>query len=216
VIRAQTLSLRNRDFVSAAKETGDSSLRLIFFEILPNEVSLIAASFVGTVLYAIGTSVALAFLGLADENSWTLGTMLYWAQSQSALQINAWWWFVPPGLCVAILAAGLVLLNFGIDELGNPRLRDAAGGSRIGRRRWRPADPTPVLQSLSDQRPGRVRAFAHSFSRQSITTRPAPPSSASSASSARSRVQPSTRRDAGRSSGRGSGLETGLETGGTR
>ncbi|MHB8293087.1 MAG: ABC transporter permease [Acidimicrobiales bacterium] len=168
VIRAQTLSLRNRDFVSAATETGDSLLRLVFFEILPNEVSLIAASFVGTVLYAIGTSVALAFLGLADESRWTLGTMLYWAQSQSALQINAWWWFVPPGFCVAILAAGLVLLNFGIDELGNPRLRDAAGGSRIGRRHWRPADPTPVLQSLADERPGRVRAFAHSISRQSL------------------------------------------------
>jgi len=166
VIRAQTLSLRNRDFVAAARETGDSRIRLIFFEILPNEVSLIAASFVGTVLYAIGTSVALAFLGLADENSWSLGTMLYWAQSQSALQINAWWWFIPPGLCVALIAAGLVLLNFGIDELGNPRLRDVAGGSRTGRRRWRPADPTPVLLGPIPATPRTVGAFLHSFTRQ--------------------------------------------------
>jgi len=168
VIRAQTLSLRNRDFVSAARETGDSSWRIIFFEILPNEVSLIAASFVSTVIYAIGTSVALAFLGLADENSWTLGTMLYWAQSQSALQANAWWWFIPPGLAVAFLAAGLVLLNFGIDELGNPRLRDAAGGSRIDGRRWRPADPTPVLHLAA---PGRSSSggFLRSFSRRSVT-----------------------------------------------
>jgi peptide/nickel transport system permease protein len=167
VIRAQTLTLANRDFVAAARETGDSNLRLIFFEVLPNEVSLIAASFVGTVLYAIGTSVALAFLGLADLNSWTLGTMLYWAQSQSALQADAWWWFIPPGLCVAVIAAGLVLLNFGIDELGNPRLRDAAGGSRIGGRRWRPADPTPVLRSGAVSR-GRISSVLHSFSRQSL------------------------------------------------
>ncbi|MHB1508689.1 MAG: ABC transporter permease [Acidimicrobiales bacterium] len=167
VIRAQTMSIRGRDFVAAARETGDSTFRLIFFEVLPNEVSLIAASFVGTVLFAIATSVALAFLGLADLNSWTLGTMLYWAQSQSALQANAWWWFVPPGLCVAVLAAGLVLLNFGIDELGNPRLRDAAGGSRIAGRRWRPSDPTPVLH-ISAQRSGRLAGLVHSFSRRSM------------------------------------------------
>lgn len=166
VIRAQTLSIRSRDFVAAARETGDSTFRLIFFEILPNEVSLIASSFVGTVLYAIGTSVALAFLGLADLNSWTLGTMLYWAQSQSAIQINAWWWFIPPGLCVAILGMGLVLLNFGIDELGNPRLRDAAGGSKTGVRRWRPADPTPVVGFNEAQR-GRLSSFLYSFSRRS-------------------------------------------------
>lgn len=166
VIRAQTLSLRNRDFVAAARETGDSALRLIFFEILPNEASLIAASFVSTVVFAIGTSVALAFLGVADLNEWTLGTMLYWAQSQTALQQNAWWWFVPPGVCVAILAAALVLLNFGIDELGNPRLREAAGGSRIGRRRWRPADPTPVLTAPRPR--ARTATFLHSFTRASV------------------------------------------------
>jgi peptide/nickel transport system permease protein len=168
VIRAQTLSIRNRDFVASARETGDSAFRLIFFEILPNEVSLIAASFVSTVIYAVGTSVALAFLGLADENSWTLGTMLYWAEAQSALQVNAWWWFVPPGVCVALLASGLVLLNFGIDELGNPRLRDAAGGSRIEGRRWRPADPTPVLRAGAPAH-GRLAGFLSSFSRRSLT-----------------------------------------------
>lgn len=167
VIRAQTLSIRNRDFVAAARETGDSTLRLIFFEILPNEISLIAASFVGTVLYAIGTSVALAFLGLADLNSWSLGTMLYWAENQSALQINAWWWFLPPGLCVALLAAGLVLLNFGIDEIGNPRLRDTVSESRVGRRHWRPADPTPVLSAFTGPQ-GRLARFLYSFSRASV------------------------------------------------
>jgi peptide/nickel transport system permease protein len=144
VIRAQTLSLRGRDFVAAARESGESSWRIICFEILPNEIGLIAASFVGTVLYAILTSVALAFLGVSNLSSWSYGTMLYWAQNGNAVQLGAWWWWAPPGICVALLGMSLVLLNFGLDELGNPRLRMA--GRRTGRRSWRPSDPTPVLR----------------------------------------------------------------------
>jgi len=144
VIRAQTLSLRGRDFVAAARESGETTRRIIFFEILPNEVGLIAASFVGTVLYAILTSVALAFLGVSDLSHWSYGTMLYWAQNGNAVQLGAWWWYAPPGICVALLGMSLVLLNFGLDELGNPRLR-TAGNVKVGRRTWRPSDPTPVL-----------------------------------------------------------------------
>jgi peptide/nickel transport system permease protein len=166
VIRAQTLAIRNRDFVAAARETGERTWRILAFEIAPNEVSLIAASFVNTVLYAIGTSVALAFIGLTDLNSWSLGTMLYWAESQDALQLGAWWWFVPPGLAVALMGTALVLLNTGIDEFGNPRLRDATSANRISGRRIPPTDPTPVLAELADRGP--VRAFLHSFSRSSL------------------------------------------------
>jgi peptide/nickel transport system permease protein len=167
VIRAQTLAIRNRDFVAAARETGESTWRIIAFEIVPNEVSLIAASFVNTVLYAISSSVALAFIGLADLNSWSLGTMLYWAQSQQALQLGAWWWFVPPGVAVALMGTALVLLNSGIDELGNPRLRDAARAAKIGGHRLRPTGPTPVLASLSAEG-GPVTRFLHSFSRTAL------------------------------------------------
>ena len=167
VIRAQTLAIRNRDFVAASRETGETTWRIIAFEIIPNEVSLIAASFVNTVLYAIGASVALAFIGVADLTSWSLGTMLYWAESQQALQLGAWWWFVPPGLAVALMGTALVLLNTGIDELGNPRLRDAASSSRIAGRWLRPADPTPVLAEVS-QRRGTLARFVHSFSRSSL------------------------------------------------
>ena len=167
VMRAQTLAIRNRDFVAASRETGERTWRIISFEIVPNEVSLIAASFVNTVLYAIGASVALAFIGVADLNSWSLGTMLYWAQSQQALQLGAWWWFVPPGLAVALIGTALVLLNTGIDELGNPRLRDASSASRIAGRWLRPADPTPVLSEISQRRPG-FAGFLHSFSRSSL------------------------------------------------
>ena len=144
VIRAQTLTLRSRDFIAAARETGERTWRIVVFEILPNEVSLIAANFVGTFLYAILTSVALAFIGVANFSTWNLGVMLYWAQLANAFSIGDWWWYVPPGLAAALLGTSLVLLNFGLDELGNPRLRGASGRRRGGRRAWRPTDPTPV------------------------------------------------------------------------
>ena len=166
VIRAQTLALRNRDFIAAARETGESTWRILAFEIVPNEISLITANFVNTVLYAIGASVALAFIGLTDLNTWSLGTILYWAQGQQALQLGAWWWFAPPGLAVALIGTALVLLNTGLDELGNPRLRDASFASRVGGRRLRPADPTPVLAAAPER--GRVAGFLHSFSRQAL------------------------------------------------
>jgi peptide/nickel transport system permease protein len=170
VVRAQTLAIRNRDFVAAARETGESTWRIIAVEIVPNEVSLIAASFVNTVLYAIGASVALAFIGVANLSSWSLGTMLYWSQSAQALQLGAWWWFVPPGLAVALMGTGLVLLNTGIDEFGNPRLRDAARAVRIGGRKQFPADPTPVWQPAEQPRSGLGR-LVHSFSRASLADR---------------------------------------------
>jgi peptide/nickel transport system permease protein len=167
VIRAQTLAIRGRDFIAAARETGESTWRILAFEVVPNQVSLIAANFVNTVLYAIGASVALAFIGLTNLSVWSLGTMLYWAQSQDALQLGAWWWYVPPGLAVAIIGTSLVLLNTGIDELSNPRLRDARNASRIAGHLIRPADPTPVLADFTPRR-GRAAAFLHSFSRASL------------------------------------------------
>ncbi len=148
VIRAQTLALRRRDYVMAARETGERAWRIIVFEIIPNEVSLIAASFIGTALYAILTSVALAFVGIANiSNIDSLGVIFYWAQSQGAVESGWWWWYVAPGVTVALLGMSLVLLNFGLDELGNPRLRDTAGKRSVhGRRHVRPTEPTPVAR----------------------------------------------------------------------
>ncbi len=146
VLRAQTLALRSSDYVAAARETGERTWRILLFEILPNEVNVIAANFVGTVLYAILTSVALSFIGVLNTSQWSLGTMLYWAQSQSAVETGAWWWYAPPGIAVALLGMSLVLLNFGLDELANPRLRDTGRRRTVGGHRWRPADPTPVRQ----------------------------------------------------------------------
>jgi peptide/nickel transport system permease protein len=166
VVRAQAMTIRSRDFIAAARETGERGWRIIFFDIIPNIISLIAASFVNTVLYAVGASVALAFVGLTDPNSWSLGTVLYWAQLGNALQTGAWWWYVPPGLAVAFLGTALVLLNTGIDELSNPRLRDARTATKVAGRRVWPTDPTPVLGEANGH--GGLGGFVRSFSRKSL------------------------------------------------
>ena len=124
VLRAQTLSLKEREFVTAARASGESSLRIIFAEILPNEVALVASTFVGTFVYAVGAEVALEFLGLGNTSQASWGEILYWAQNNGALIVGKWWQFVPAGLCIAVLCAGLTFINFGIDELANPRLRN--------------------------------------------------------------------------------------------
>ncbi len=123
VLRAQTFSMRSREFVTAARASGERTWRLIFFEIFPNELSIVAASFVTTAIQVILAMAGLEFLGFGDSNAVSWGTMLYWAYNSSALLQGAWWWFVPPGLCIALLGAGLALLNFGIDEIADPRLR---------------------------------------------------------------------------------------------
>jgi peptide/nickel transport system permease protein len=148
VLRAQTLSLRRRDFVEAARATGEPAWRIIVFEIMPNLTAIIVSSFVGTVIYAVMTEVALAFIGVQGLYAWNWGAILYWAQSEEALAIGAWWWFVPAGLAIALLGTALSLLNFGIDELVNPRLR-SSGGSRVrdytGRKVRMRVGFTPVL-----------------------------------------------------------------------
>ncbi len=134
VLRAQTLSLRKRDYVQAARVTGESTTRIVWAEIVPNEIPLIAAQFLITVLYAILIQAGLAFLGVGSVTTWSWGTMLYWAQNASALSFGAWWWFVPPGLCLALLGMGLALMNFGVDEIANPRL-STSRLARLARRR---------------------------------------------------------------------------------
>lgn len=123
VLRSQTLSLRSREFVTAARASGEYTWRIIFFEIFPNEIGLVMAGFVSTTIYVVLTWAALEFLGLGDGSIPSWGGILYWAQQAGALGGGLWWWFIPPGACIAILGAGLSLINFGIDEIADPRLR---------------------------------------------------------------------------------------------
>jgi peptide/nickel transport system permease protein len=129
VLRALTLALRNQDFVQAARAVGERTWRIILFEILPNEIAVVAASFLFTVIAAILLYTGLIFLGLGNTNEWSWGLILYWAQNEEALTVGAWWWFIPASLCTALLGTSVGLIGFGIDEFINPRLR-AAGLSR--------------------------------------------------------------------------------------
>jgi peptide/nickel transport system permease protein len=100
----------------------------VLFEILPNLTAIIAAGFVGTVIFAVMTEITLAFIGIGTSE-WNWGAILGWAQSQQALAQGAWWWFIPAGLAIALLGTALALINFGIDEFISPRLRTSGTGS---------------------------------------------------------------------------------------
>lgn len=135
VLRAQTMSLRNRDFVQAARANGEPLHRIIGREMLPNLMALIAASFVGTVTAAILGLTTLSYIGVIPVDTYNWGTILNWASAQGAFRQNQWWWFLPPGLCIAAIGVALSLINFGIDEYVNPRLRSAGERARAMKRR---------------------------------------------------------------------------------
>ncbi len=150
VLRSQMLSLRQKDFVLASRVAGESSIRTVWDEVLPNMTSLVVANFIGATLYALLFGVALQFLGLSDESQVTWGTILYWAQNSDALISGQWNLFVPVGLCIALFGTGLAFTNFAIDEFTNPRLRTERI-SKGQRRTRREAIPTPrLLEAQTD------------------------------------------------------------------
>ncbi|WP_309570778.1 dipeptide/oligopeptide/nickel ABC transporter permease/ATP-binding protein [Deinococcus sp.] len=155
VIRSQALALRNRDFVQAAIVSGERPGRIVFAEMLPNMAGLIAANFFSTSLYAVLSEAGLAFLGFGDVSSVTWGTMLYWAQARGALLQGAWWWIAAPGLLIALLGTAFALLNFGIDEVTNPKIVHSVGATKVLRRRKKEREApattgTPALLAIRD------------------------------------------------------------------
>lgn len=128
--RAQTLSLRHREFVVAARMVGEPAWRIIFVEILPNLVPLIGINIVGSIIYAIVAQTTLEYLGFGDPLNVTWGTMLYNAQNSSAIIIGAWWDIGAPAAGIALVGLGLALLNFTFDEIANPQLRSGPALSR--------------------------------------------------------------------------------------
>jgi len=155
-LRAQTLSLRNRDFVEASRVSGEGRARIMFVEILPNLVPIIAASFLFTTISAVYAYVSIAFLGLAGSPTgsppglWNWGEMLREGLANNAVRGGWWWWWAPPGICVALLGTGLALVNFGIDEFINPRLRTAGLTAKAARKagiKTGTLAATPVIKS---------------------------------------------------------------------
>ena len=128
--RAQSLALKNREFVVAARMVGEPAWRIIFVEILPNLVPLIGINIVGSIIYAIVAQTTLEYLGFGDPLNVTWGTMLYNAQNSSAIIIGAWWDIGAPAIGIALVGLGLALLNFTFDEIANPQLRSGPALSR--------------------------------------------------------------------------------------
>jgi peptide/nickel transport system permease protein len=135
-LRAQALSLRNRDFLNAAKVRGERPLYIICVEIIPTMTSLLVAAFLTNALYAVLFSAGLQFIGLGDPNVTSWGTMLYWAENNEAFQV-APLWIIAPGLCIIALGAAFALLNYAFDEIGNPALRSARSIQRVRAQRAR-------------------------------------------------------------------------------
>jgi peptide/nickel transport system permease protein len=130
ILRGQALSLKSRDFILAAKASGESTMRIVFGELVPNMISRIAAAFVLVFYIALLTDAGLEFLGLGDQSKTSWGVTLYWAQTNSTVLQGEWWPFFFPGAALAFTVLGLVLLLAGIDEFSNPRLRTERTGRR--------------------------------------------------------------------------------------
>ena len=124
VIRSQASTLRSREFVTSAVFSGERLARVVFREILPNMTSLVAGSFFAAATAAVMAEASLEFLGLGDTNTVSWGTILYYAQQQNSLLTGQWVLVFAPGLAIALLAVSFTLINFGVDALSNPRLRE--------------------------------------------------------------------------------------------
>jgi peptide/nickel transport system permease protein len=123
-IRAQTFSLVARDFVSLARLSGQGSVKVIAREIAPNMSSYLFLVFILLFGGSILIAATLDFLGLGPSQVMSLGLMMNTAVSNAALQLGYWWWFIPPGLAITCIVGGLYVMNVGLDEVFNPKLRE--------------------------------------------------------------------------------------------
>jgi peptide/nickel transport system permease protein len=123
LIRAQVLSMRTSGYVQMAQLSGASTPHIMFREMLPNLVPYLFGSFIANVTTSIVTAVGLEVLGLGPQRIPTLGRTIYEAINAGALIQNLWWWWGIPTLLLAVMFIGLLLINLGLDEISNPRLR---------------------------------------------------------------------------------------------
>jgi peptide/nickel transport system permease protein len=114
-----------RDFVDLARLSGEKPLKIIFTEIAPNMASYLFMTFILMFGGSILTAATLDFLGLGPTQGISLGTMMNMAVLWSALILKMWWWFVPPGLAITAIVGSLYIMNVGLDEIFNPKLRES-------------------------------------------------------------------------------------------
>jgi peptide/nickel transport system permease protein len=124
VVRAQVLTLKERPYVERARALGASDRQIIGRHILPNVFPLIFANTILVVALAILTEATLSFLGLGDPFSISWGSILESAFAEGAISLGAWWYLVPPGLCIVLVVLGFTMCGYAFDEILDPRLRD--------------------------------------------------------------------------------------------
>lgn len=124
VIRSQVLSMRSRGYVRMAKLSGVSDLRIVFCELLPNLLPLIAAAVVNGISVSILASIGLEVLGLGGQAP-TLGNTIYFSTYYAAMWRGLWWWWLPPVIVLTVIFLGLFLVSVALDTVANPRLKGA-------------------------------------------------------------------------------------------
>ncbi|UCE80414.1 MAG: ABC transporter permease, partial [Methanobacteriota archaeon] len=123
MVRAQVLSIKERQYIERARAIGASDLGIIRRHVLPNSFPLVFANTILTVAGSILSEATLSFLGMRPVGVVTWGTMLSYASSAGAFTIGLHWWIIAPGLCIVFVVLGFTLLGYALDDILNPRLR---------------------------------------------------------------------------------------------
>jgi peptide/nickel transport system permease protein len=142
ILRSQVLTLVKRDFILSSKLIGEKRT-VIFSQITRNMLSIIASSFFFDVLFSLLALTWVEFYGLGAINSINWGTMLYWAIDYNSYAIGNWWWIMSPSIMIGLLALSFSLINFGVDEIANPKLRFSASA--------KPTDKSRTVKGELDQ-----------------------------------------------------------------
>ncbi|MFC7404840.1 ABC transporter permease [Georgenia alba] len=121
-IRAQTLSLRGRDFTMALRTVGESRMRIVLVEVMPHLFGVVSPLFLTAIAVGVTMQASIAMLGIGSAADPSWGLIINYAFQQNALFRGMWWWFIPPGLCLALLGFATTMVNFGLDEVTNPTL----------------------------------------------------------------------------------------------
>lgn len=122
-VRAQVLSLKERGFVQLAALSGMNGMEIVVRELIPHMGQWLGANFVNAFIAAVLAESGLSILGLGPQRQMTLGMMIYWSLSYSAIFQNLWWWWMTPVIALMLLFLALYLIHIGLDEVSNPRLR---------------------------------------------------------------------------------------------
>lgn len=123
VLRSLVLPLRRREYILSSELIGESKLSIIIRQIIPNNLPFIASNFFFAAIYGIAGFTFVYYFGIGSLTQINWGTMLYWSLGGEAYLRGLWWWYIPPGLLIGLVALSFALINIGVDRVANPRLR---------------------------------------------------------------------------------------------